>query len=421
MENTTQLSLPNMEGFVTKAKKGKDLSCTTCGLYKECKSPRIVPYGKFEKEIMIVGEAPGEYEDRTGKPWQGLTGRFLQNKLHQLGVDLFDDCISINTLRCRPMENGKDRPPKNIEINCCRRYVLKFITQYKPKLILLLGNPAVISVIGHRWKRDLGTITKWRGWIIPDQELGCWVCPTFHPSYVNRAISGKKPMPEIDTVWTQDLKQALTQLTVKFPIHTEPTIDVITDLTPLTNPRLGTGSAMVMPHIAFDYETTGLKPHAEGHRILCCAVADSENHVFVFMMPRTKAGRKSFIDLLANPRIGKMAHNMKFEDSWSVVRLNQTVESWAWDSMLAAHVIDNRRGCTSLKFQTCVQFGIVDYSSEIDPYLKPKGDANGNSFNQIDKLLDQPEGESKLLHYCALDAVYEYRLAMKQRLEILPF
>ena len=145
----------------------------------------------------------------------------------------------------------------------------------------------------------------------------------------------------------------------------------------------------------------------------------SEDECFVFMMPKNKKGRQPFIDLLANRSIGKMAHNMKFEETWSVVRLRQPVANWEWDSMLASHVLDNRPGICSLKFQTYINFGIIDYESEVSPYLK-SASKDGNALNRIFEA-----DESKLMEYCALDSVYEYRLAMKQieimRYDFLPF
>lgn len=405
-----------MQGFVTKPKTN-NLSCTVCLLYKTCKTPRMIPFGNFKRGIMNIGEAPGEQEDAEGKPWQGKMGRVLFHKYRELGIDLFEDCININALRCRPSTRGANRAPTAKEINCCRQYVIKNIIKYQPKVIILLGNVAITSVIGERWKRDLGTITKWRGWTIPDQDYKAWICPTFHPSYVERSKDERRL--DINTIWTNDLRQAFTILKNPFPPYEEPTIDVVDDLSVLRNSKLGTQSMMVMPHVAIDYETTGLKPHAAGHRIVCAAVADSVNHAYVFMMPATKEGRRPFLELLANPKIAKMAHNMKFEEVWSVVRLRQPVVNWAWDSMLAAHVLDNRRGITSLKFQTYVHFGIVDYANEVAPYLKAINEKNANSINKVPELVQQSDGVNKLLHYCGLDAVYEYKLAMKQHENIL--
>ena len=114
---------------------------------------------------------------------------------------------------------------------------------------------------------------------------------------------------------------------------------------------------------------------------------------------------------------------MKFEDNWTSVRLRTDTVPWLWDSQIAAHQIDNREGITSLKFQTYVHFGIIDYDSEINPILKAD---SANGMNKLQSYIDSsPEHARKVLEYCALDSVYEYRLAMMQMnilgYDMLPF
>jgi uracil-DNA glycosylase family 4 len=377
------------------------------------------PYGNFKKGIMNIGEAPGEMEDESGKPFQGKTGQLLQKVYRDLGVDLFEDCVNINAVLCRPTDrNGNNRAPENYEIECCRQTVLRWIGEWKPKVIILLGNSAVYSLIGHRWKRDLGGITKWRGWQIPDQDLGTWVCPTFYPSYVERA-EGKDVM----TIWKEDLREAFRLLEESeyqgskimlhpFPKWKEPKIDFIEDLSPLYD---------IKGEVAVDYETTGIKPHAPGHRIICCGVADSADHAYVFPLPASRVDRQPLTDLLHNQNIGKIAQNMKYEHAWSLVKLRVEVRNWIWDTMIMAHILDNRPGVTSLKFQAYVQFGIVDYASAITPYLRSKDSSNGNSINRIFELLSKPGGMQMLLKYVGYDAIMEYRLAKQQQAELLPF
>ena len=390
---------------------GKTHSCISCGLYKNVVTPQMKPFGNFKRGILNIGEAPGADEDRTGKPWQGKTGQLLQKTYKKLGVDLFEDCLNINACHCRPMdEKGNNRTPTNQEVENCRRTTLKIIREARPHTIVLLGNAAVYSLLGHRWKKNLGGINKWRGRTIPDRDFNAWVCPTFHPSYIERSDPGSVE----EVIWQQDLEQIIEYCEKPLPVYKEPEIEIIEDLTVLDKITFGA--------IAFDYETTGLKPHATGHRIVCCAVADTLDHAFVFMMPPTRRERLPWINLLARPGVSKMAHNMKFEETWSTVRLNQPVANWLWDSMLAAHVLDNRTGVTNLKFQTYVNFGIVDYASEIAPYLESKDDS-ANALNNIFKLLETVGGKNKLLKYCGQDAVYERRLAVQQMeiIDPLPF
>ena len=109
-----------------------------------------------------------------------------------------------------------------------------------------------------------------------------------------------------------------------------------------------------------------------------------------------------------------MAHNIKFEDTWGSQILKVRTRGWEWDSMLAAHVLDNRPGITGLKFQMYAQFGAADWSTEVDSYLKSDNKQSGNTLNSVQKLLKTKKRTEDLLTYCALDSVYEYRLAVKQ-------
>jgi uracil-DNA glycosylase family 4 len=386
----------------TSRPNGKRYSCAICGLYKEVESPRLPPVGEFKKKILVVGESPTELDDKAGSYWQGSVGKYLKRTFETFGIDFFVDCLNVNACHCRTFdEKGKDREPVNHEVDCCRKTTLNIIATYKPKLVILFGDSAVYSVIGNRWKKDLDRIGKWRGWNIPDLDLNTWVCPTFHPKYVIE----NQDTP-IETIWLQDLTEAFARRKEPLFIYQEPKIEIIEDLSIFDSITSG--------EVAIDYETTGIKPHAEGHRIVCAAVADNENHAYVFMMPKSRKERAPFVRLLADENVKKIAQNMKFEEAWSVEYLRQPVKGWIWDTMLASHLLDNRQKVTSLKFQTYVQFGIIDYDSEVAPYLKCKVNDSANGINQIMDLVEKPGGKEMLMNYCGLDAVYEFRLAKKQ-------
>lgn len=389
----------------------RTLSCLSCGLREGVVTPKMEAYGKGREGILVIGEAPGQAEDRKGMPWQGRTGRLLQKTLYDgMGIDLFEDCLCVNAINCRPPDNRK---PRAFEIDCCREVVVdNVLKEFRPHVILLLGSSALESFLSPRWLTDLGGIMKWRGFVITDQDYEAFVVPTFHPSYVSRMDSR-----EVNTIWRQDLDHIPRLLESEVPDYFEPTIHYLEDLSPLR----GLDKA---DEIAIDYETTGLKPQRQGQRIKCAAVCANDREVYAFMMPPTKAGRKPFTDLLINPNVGKMAHNMKFEHAWTYEKLGIEIQNWQWDSMLAAHQIDNRTGITSLKFQTYVNFGVIIKDEDVSKYLYQKS-GSGNGFNNVEELLEQPEGQEKLLRHVALDAYYEYRLAKVQMRELdynyLPF
>lgn len=410
-----------MSGFFTRKETesktrptGRNLSCTSCGLYRDARTPKFTPYGNFKKKIMLIGEMPSETDDRDGELHQDRTGRFLKRTMKELGIDVFEDCISINAINCY---TDNEQSPLPFEVDCCRKIVMQHIEAFKPKVIIAFGMSAVVSLIGTRWKKDIGSIAKWRGWTIPDQTLSAWVCPVFSIKQVEFADE-KKSTEKL--IWKQDLEQAIKMVNKPFLKHIEPEIEIITDLSVISNIKAYHSDVMVAPMAAFDYECTGLKPHAEGHRIVCASIANTANHAWVFEMPRSKRERQPFIDFLANEKIRKIAQNMKYEEIWSTVRLKQPVQGWHWDTMLASHQLDNRQSVTGLKFQVYVQFGIIDYSSDIEPYLHGVEDKNANSHNRILELMSTEDGKKKVLLYCGYDSIYEYRLTHIQLPLILP-
>jgi DNA polymerase I-like protein with 3'-5' exonuclease and polymerase domains len=153
--------------------------------------------------------------------------------------------------------------------------------------------------------------------------------------------------------------------------------------------------------VTLDYETTGLKPNAPGHQIVCVGMSgwEEQRAVAFQMTPRLES---ILADFLAS-KTKKIAQNLQFEERWSRVCLGTPVNGWCWDTMLAAHCLDNRGHISGLKFQTYVQLGITDYSSEISPYLK------ASSSLGMNRVLEAPR--EKLLRYCGMDALCTARIA----------
>jgi hypothetical protein len=233
---------------------------------------------------------------------------------------------------------------------------------------------------------------------VPLHELGCWGVATWHPSYIERADFDKA----LEVVWRQDLKLAVDYLTnhdLPSPITTDG-VKVLTD--PYEALDLLHRFANKEPRcLAFDYETTGLKPDAEGHRIVSLGVSPCSGKAWAFKW--TDALREPWIRLLRNKRILKAAHNKTMEHRWSAKILG-AVPSPCVDTALLAHVADNRRSFTALDDQAWVRFGFPCWGKELERYLIPSSEskqkAGGNAVNQIG---DAPV--PKLLKYNAIDAL----------------
>ncbi len=166
----------------------KCLSCTKCPLAKTRHNIVFsdgVPNGK----IMLIGEAPGFYEDQQGKPFVGKAGQLLDRIFASVGFTR-EDIYICNTLKCRPPDN---RNPLPEEKEACWEYLKAQIDIIHPKIILLCGNVAVQSILG-----NVGGITKIRGQWFQGGEIvhGAKLMPIFHPSYLLRNDTREKGGPK---------------------------------------------------------------------------------------------------------------------------------------------------------------------------------------------------------------------------------
>lgn len=403
------LPLFSIEPVAVDQQTRRTLSCVSCGLFRGAKSPRMPPWGDFRKKLLTVGEGPGKTEDRVGRPWQGRTGRLLDRTLAELGVDLERDALSTNSVICRPQdERGDDRDPTPHELACCRhRYLVPVLEDRRPRVVLLLGGHACASVLGSLMSDVDDHITKWRGWRVPVPEWGAYVCPVFHPSFVARSDD----KPEVDTIWRRDLRAALDLLDVQPP----PPMDYLRERVTILRDEGEVVGALERANEAeffsFDYETTSLR--AVGHELVCISFCTSEEASYAFMWTGSRRVRRAFRSVLRNDRVGKISHNCKFESLWSYHHFGVENIRWHMDTMLAAHVLDNRPGLCGLKLQSFLNFGIRDYSASISSYLEASDKRDPNSENRIREFIGR-FGEDECLIYCGLDSLITMMLANRQ-------
>ncbi len=395
-----------MKGFFYEEtpKATKDLTCESCGLYRDCKSPKMSATGEGKKDIFILAESPGQKENEQGTQLVGKSGQKLRSVLTELGIDLDRDCRKMNAINCFP----DGRKPKPFEIDCCRPRVWKEIEDFKPKLIILLGNEAANSLYGHRWKKNFPGIMALRGGSLPDRDLGCWVCPTFHPSFVIRS----EKIPTVEMVFRKDLRNAILTLNKPFPKFKDDKKyikilrnenEVIENLEYILNnpPEL----------LSIDFETSGLKPHKDGHFIYTCSMSwfDKSYKLNCIAFVISENVIAPLVNILGSSKIKKTAHNLAYEEMWSRVIFKQKIAGWKHDSMIAAHVLNNRGGVTGLKFQALVRYGVVDYASHIEEFIESSDEKDGNSFNRIKEA---PIDE--LLLYNGYDSLYGLLLSYQQ-------
>ena len=154
-----------------------------CELRKGAKQV-VFAAGHPEADLMIVGEAPGAGEDRTGIPFVGPSGKLLDRMLASIGIDRTSNASATgayitNVLPWRPPGNRKPTAP---EIAMLRPFLLRHIALANPKAVFLMGNTPLEALTGS------GGITRRRGfWIdLPDEAGGMPALPTFHPAFLLR-------------------------------------------------------------------------------------------------------------------------------------------------------------------------------------------------------------------------------------------
>jgi uracil-DNA glycosylase family 4 len=373
------------------------LSCQSCGLYAGCKTPQMPPHGEGRLRIAVIAEAPGSQEDLQGIQLIGDAGQVLRTELSQFGIDLDRDCIKSNSVSCRPPSNRK---PTNLEIECCRRNIWQPIKEFQPRAIWLMGGSSIKSFF-FDFESGEPSINKWRGWCIPNYEFNAFVFPMYHPSYILRNPKDQG----LKFVFHQDIENAIKNLKRPLPKFVKPIVHKLTN-------RLDIETVLRQANednriFTFDYETTGLKPYREGHKIVYSAFSRDGKEAFAFPFP---GNEKLWKTILRNQDIPKSAHNMKFEELWSREILDTEVQNWVHCSMLCAHVLDDRSDITSLKFQITCRYGEMKFKDDSDPYLKAP---HGNDFNNILKApLDL------MLQRVGDDAGWEARLYYDQVKEL---
>lgn len=373
--------------------------CGACGLHKTCGSPKMDVSGEGRRKILIVGEAPGEQEDRKGKQFVGKTGTLLSETLSSLDCNMRRDCWLTNALICRPPENAT---PSLKQIDYCRANLINTVKTLKPETIILLGSAAVSSLIGWLWKDGIKKITPWVGWRIPSQQLDAWLCPTWHPSHIARS---EEKDPLVKVFFRRHLKAALAHERRPWE-GAQPDYKKLIDLI-YDDDEAAERIREITRHydglVAIDYEANMLKPDARDRVLVSCALGWEGRAISYLWRGAAIKATREFI----RSKIPKVASNLKMEERWTRAEFKHGVRNWYWDTMNSAHVIDWRKGITGLKFQAFVVLGCESYDDHIKKFLQAK---KGKRINQILEEIAVRD----LLFYGGMDAVLEEQLAIKQ-------
>lgn len=163
-------------------------ACTRCGL--SMNRTRTVPgEGSIDPPVLFVGEGPGEEEDRTGRPFVGAAGTYLDKWIAAAGLERAA-CFIANCVKCRPPQNREPHPD---EIAACLPYLERQIAALAPRVVVCLGRIAAQTLLAT--SAGVGAL---RGRL--HDRTGIPLIVTYHPSAVLRDRSLRAP------VW-EDLKR----------------------------------------------------------------------------------------------------------------------------------------------------------------------------------------------------------------------
>jgi DNA polymerase len=156
-------------------------NCTKCPLYKTATKP-VPGTGSGTAELVCVGEAPGEAEDKSGHPFVGPAGQLLTKILAAINLSR-EDVFICNVLKHRPPLNRNPNPP---EVEACSPYLVRQLEIIRPKVIVAFGTFAAQTLLDTKL-----SIGKLRGSV--HRYYGIPLVVTYHPAALLRNPAWKRP------------------------------------------------------------------------------------------------------------------------------------------------------------------------------------------------------------------------------------
>lgn len=158
-------------------------ACRACELWRAASRP-VVGEGPASARMMLVGEQPGDQEDRSGRPFVGPAGRLLDEGLTEAGIDRTAVYVTNAVKHFKWKPRGKRRihdKPNRSEVLACRPWLDDELELVRPRVLVLLGATAAQAVLGPAFR-----VSRDRGTDMSDTGLAPHVVATVHPSSLLR-------------------------------------------------------------------------------------------------------------------------------------------------------------------------------------------------------------------------------------------
>jgi uracil-DNA glycosylase len=182
-------------------------SCRGCDLWASA-TQTVFGEGASPAEVMFVGEAPGDLEDRAGHPFVGPAGKLLDQSLLEAGIDRTRVYVtnSVKHFKFVVIERGRrlHKKPNAAEVRACNPWLREEIRLLKPRVVVALGATAAQALLGKQFR-----VTQQRGKPMPS-DVAEAIIATVHPSAVLRAPDGEREQARREFV--ADLKRVAAYL-----------------------------------------------------------------------------------------------------------------------------------------------------------------------------------------------------------------
>ena len=393
----------------------REQGCHACPLNgaEGLRNPKMPPSGSEHPEVLFIGGAPTEREDKTGEYFDGKYAKIL----HKLIPERFEGRVRFTgSLNCRT----HDKSTNFVELNCCYPRLVADIERMRPKAIFGFGYAPLFQIVNPDAKyRKMGV---WRGRRVPVQigKHAFWYYAFEHPLDIIRAkFYGKRIEKgygsQDEFALELDVRRAFAEVEAGLPpatIHTREVasadVELLYNIDDIAD-RLDEASYQVTA--GFDIETNRLRPYSAGAKILTMGIS-TKMGAFAFPVDHpghiwTPKQRKQLDELirrfLYESSCAKIVHSLAFELEWLGFFWGAGLfYATRWeDSLSQGYILDARRGGLSLDFLCFILFGIR---------LK--------EISNLDRTKLEFEPVDSVLKYNGIDARY-HRLLFLRLLKLI--
>ena len=358
--------------------------------------------GPQDARIVIVGEAPGEIEEREGRPFVGGAGKVLNGMLAEAGIDRAS-CFLTNLMQVRPPNNDfghfyAERQPTPALLDGISR-VCHEIRTIQPTIVVVLGNEPLKALTG----KD--GITHWRGSILPGDLVNAkWIIPMYHPAALMRQWNWR-PVTVFDLHRAKQLAENVAWKPSSRALVVDPTWEAVQEAFGQLRAIQASGRPL---RVAFDIEveTAQIQSIALSwslHLAISIPFWFGASGSYWTLEQETEIWR-TLKALFADPGIEWIAQNAQYDTTFLKRQWDIDVRNLWMDTMIAHHLLYPELP-KSLEFQTSI------YTDQ--PYYKDLGKTSNSSvfwrYNALDACVTWEIAQEleKELRECGLWTFYQ--------------